>query len=455
MSATLVPQSSDDVILFCCTQSIGLLNTSLALAGELTRRGYREVWFATDDNRAEEVARTGAKFVPMGPVESSMAPERWDEDTYRVVTSGSRIAAHRARLRVAINGEHERTRIANLKKLVDEIKPSLMVLNNLAFYGLQVAEMKKIPYVVVAPFLVGDVCHEHVRKDYPAPLSGLPRDRSFRQKIAHAWFKFRAKTVFFDKEIVRRSVEYQKLVTSEGVPKKSLYANVLVKNAKKIICCTVPELDYPFEPPANLRAVGNLVPPLPESSQDTELMSWISSRKSIVYIAFGTITRLSRADVANIVEVARRLGDSHSVLWKLPKSQQALLPPDLPRNLRVESWLDSQYDVLAQENVKIFFNHGGSNSFHEGLYFGKPLLVRPLWLDCYDHAVRAVDFGAGLSVPGDEPINPSEVVDKLRRLLHEPQFAERARYFAELQMKAGGLGTAADVVEETLEELQR
>jgi polyene glycosyltransferase len=63
----------------------------------------------------------------------------------------------------------------------------------------------------------------------------------------------------------------------------------------------------------------------------------------------------------------------------------------LPTNLRIEHWIPSRLGVLAHPNVRVFLTHGGGNGFHEGIYFGKPLLVMPFWLDCCDFGVRAID----------------------------------------------------------------
>ena len=45
-------------ILFCATHSIGEANTSLALAGELARRGVPNLWFAGEENHRRAVAGT-------------------------------------------------------------------------------------------------------------------------------------------------------------------------------------------------------------------------------------------------------------------------------------------------------------------------------------------------------------------------------------------------------------
>jgi len=140
------------------------------------------------------------------------------------------------------------------------------------------------------------------------------------------------------------------------------------------------------------------------------------------------------------------LGPDHHVLWKLPADQQALLPGGLGDHIRLEEWVPSQLAVLAHQNVRAFVTHGGGNGLHEGIYFGKPLLVMPFWLDCYDLAARAADAGVGLAIDRPPHFTSSEVSGKVRRLLDEGQFAERSRYWGERLREAGGVGRAADLI---------
>ncbi|MFB6556896.1 glycosyltransferase, partial [Streptomyces sp. NPDC056405] len=192
-----------------------------------------------------------------------------------------------------------------------------------------------------------------------------------------------------------------------------------------------------------------MVPPLPQAPDDDGLGDWLSAQKSVVYMGFGTITRLTRVQVAALVEVARRLGGAgHQVLWKLPREQQELLPPaeQLPDNLRIEGWVPSQLDVLAHPNVKVFFTHAGGNGYNEGMYFGKPLVVRPLWVDCYDQAVRGRDFGISLTLDQPRDMDVNDVVDKLTRVLETPSFRRNAERLGALQRAAGGRAAAADLI---------
>jgi polyene glycosyltransferase len=217
------------------------------------------------------------------------------------------------------------------------------------------------------------------------------------------------------------------------------------------LCYSVAEVDYPLEAPGHVRLVGPMIPPLPQA-QDQELSEWLDARSSVVYVGLGTNTRLVGAEVSSLVEVARRLQGAHHFLWKLPEAQQHLLPPreSLPGNLRIESWVPSQLDVLAHPNVTAFVNHGGGNGFHEGLYFGKPLVMRPLWVDTFDEAVRGEHIGVSLTLDQPQTIDPDDLTGKITRVLGDRAFTARAQHISALLRAAGGRGAAADLILDVL-----
>jgi len=112
----------------------------------------------------------------------------------------------------------------------------------------------------------------------------------------------------------------------------------------------------------------------------------------------------------------------------------------------VENWIPSQLDALAHPHVRAFVTHGGSNGFHESMYFGKPVLVVPAWFDCYAIGRRAVDSGVGLAVRDPNDITSGELVGMLNRLLTDDTFTERAEYWSARVRAAGGTTRAADLV---------
>jgi polyene glycosyltransferase len=446
-------------ILVVTLPEAGLINSLLVLTAELSRRGVPDLWFATDEHRRADVAKAAVnapvEFASLGEVVPELSAVSWDDDVYREVTQPSRFGAHRAVIKQSYRPALQAQKFRELEAVVDKVRPALMIIECKCAFAINLAVTRKIPYVLGVPHPPSSVLASHhpfgrsyAPKSFPVPHSGLPHEMNLAQRVRNSLFRWRTLAMFLNPAMGRALREDAAIRKELGIPAPDPMN--AIDAAEMVLCYSVPELDYPFPIPDKVRLVGAMVPPLPETTNPDEgdLSGWLDASSSVVYMGFGTITRLTREEVGALVEVARRLGDEHQVLWKLPAQQQHLLPPaeELPGNLRVESWIPSQYQVLDHPNVKVFFTHAGANGYHEGLYFGKPLVSRPLWTDCHDQAVRARDFGVGLTLDQPRTVDPDDVVDKLTRVLGDPSFTERAERMGELQRAAGGRRAAADLL---------
>ncbi|NLU76610.1 glycosyltransferase family 1 protein [Streptomyces sp. HNM0575] len=450
--------ASQQPILFVGLPESGLLNSMLVLVEELSRQGVEDLWFATDEPRRSDVEALSVgstvDFSSLGEIVPQMSSVTWDDETYRRVTQRSRFKARRAVIEQTFAPELRVEKYRRLEEAVEKIQPALMVVESMCQYGCELAITKKIPYVLSVPFVISNVLtstvpvgRSYAPKDFPVPHSGLPHEMNLRQRLANRLFKWRTLAMFLSSAMRERNARDAQVREELGIDPASNSLLARVDSAEMVLCYSVPELDYPLPVPDSVRMVGAMVPPLPQS-EPGELTEWLDAHESVVYMGFGTITRLTRDQVGALVEVARRLEGEHHVLWKLPEDQQQWLPPagELPGNLRVESWVPSQLDVLAHEHVSAFFTHGGGNAYHEGVYFGKPMVMRPLWVDCYDQAVRAQDFGVGLTLDKPRTVDPDDVVDKLTRVMGEPSFRENAERLGRLQREAGGRERAAELI---------
>jgi polyene glycosyltransferase len=453
--------SRQSPILFVSLPESGLLNPMLVLAEELSRRGVENIWFATDENRRADVEASSAgspvRFFSLGEVISELSSVTWDDATYREVTQRSRFKARKAVIEKTFVPRLQAPKYRLLEEAVEKIQPALMVVESMCQYGFQLAITKKIPYVLSNPFVPSNavsslvpVGKSYTPKDFPVPHTGYSANMNLTQRITNRLFRWRMLTLFLSSTMKERNAEDQQVRQELGVDPAATGQMTRVEKAELVLNYSIPQLDYPFDIPPMFRTVGALVPPLPRA-EPGELGQWLDAQSSVVYMGFGTITRLTGDEVTALVEVTRRMPE-HQFLWKLPTEQQKWLPANenLPPNLRVENWVPSQLDVLAHPNVKLFFSHGGGNAYHESLYFGKPMVMRPLWVDCYDQAVRGEDFGVSLTLSRPRTFEPDDVVDKLTRVLTDDSFRVNAERFAARQHEAGGRTKAADLVTELL-----
>ncbi|MFC0105735.1 glycosyltransferase [Kibdelosporangium aridum] len=422
----------------------------IVTAAEVVERGA-EVWFAgTEKYRPEFDARTagrGGQFISLGAGESPAEPSSWDEATYHSFTQRSKWRSARAFVSHNLDVDLQVEWYRKLDAEVQRIKPALLVVDCLAQYAIDVAITRGIPFVINACLMPSFVLQPLLPRGYPWPYSGLPLRMTWRQRVANSVFKARMKTVMFRPGVFGKAVKYAKYARQLGIDPKAMKPSARIDAAELILLHTVFGLEYPFDVPDKVIAVGSITPPLPEEPNEQELRGWLDTHDSVVYLAFGTIIRLTPEGVGAFIEAARRLPE-HAVLWKLPKEQWEQRPAgtEIPPNLRVEHWVPSQFDVLAHPSVKVFFTHAGSNGMHECLNFGKPMLCRPGWIDCHDIAHRIVDAGMGLTLDEPYSIDTDDIVAKLTRVLTEPSFRERAEYWTRKQQEAGGVRRAADLI---------
>lgn len=446
-------------VLFVSEAAWGHLNPLTTLAGELAPRGIADIWFAcTDDRKAvvEGISGGGSvRFASLGPAKTELELSSWSDETLRAMTTGSPLRNLAAIIDATFDHSYRRELYLRTMEIIDEVRPTLAVINLYSFWAIDAAAMRGVPYVLSCPGTASYVYAGRLPWGYPTPLSGLPRDMSPSQAIRNVLFRLGVRAMGFRPKHLRENMEFFRLRQAEGQPNPAVQITQYADGALAVLAYSIFGIEYPFPNiPANLKMLGAVIPRDTDTKvTDRDLARWLDTNSSVVYAAFGTVMRLAPQQVQAILDVAVRLGPKHHVLWKLPGSLRHLLPDELPPNLRVESWIPSQLAVLAHPHVQVFFNHGGDNAVHEGLYFGKPQLVLPFWMDNLDNAARVVDSGFGLAVPHRSDPDAEDIAAKLTRLLDEPGFRSSAEDWSRQLREAGGVVAAADEITAALDRL--
>lgn len=120
---------------------------------------------------------------------------------------------------------------------------------------------------------------------------------------------------------------------------------------------------------------------------------------------------------------------------------RADVPQPVPPNFKVLAYVP-QLELL--ERSTLFVTHCGSNSLHEALLAGVPMLTYPQGSDQFAYAVRLVELGAGLRVP-PEP-DAATLRSLAASVLDDPAFARQARALGDSLRAAGGAARAADAL---------
>jgi MGT family glycosyltransferase len=158
----------------------------------------------------------------------------------------------------------------------------------------------------------------------------------------------------------------------------------------------------------------------------------------LVYLSLGS---LGSADVELMRTLIASLAGSRYrvIVSKGPQHDQL----ELADNMVGEEFLP-QTSVLPQ--VDLVITHGGNNTVTECLFFGRPMVVLPLFWDQYDNAQRIHEtgFGIRLDTYGHAPDDLTRAIEKL---LADEELGQRlGATSARLQQKPG-TAAAADLIE--------
>ena len=99
--------------------------------------------------------------------------------------------------------------------------------------------------------------------------------------------------------------------------------------------------------------------------------------------------------------------------------------------------------VLKNSNVRLFITHGGHNSVHEGVYYGKPLVVVPGAIDQHQNAARVAQAGVAVVASTEA----ESIASAAAHVLANSSFSRRGAPLARAMRKAGGAQAALDLVE--------
>jgi len=202
-------------------------------------------------------------------------------------------------------------------------------------------------------------------------------------------------------------------------------------------------LEYARALPPLMHMVGPILPP-DEPLSPTE-DSWLRDGKPVVFVNMGTVATPSKEHVQKIAEGLA--SDRFRALWVLRAPSQPWLPANVPSNIRVTTWVSSQMGVLKHPNVRAFVSHCGTNSVQESLACGTPVVGFPMFAAQEDMGLRVMDARVGVALDKHH-FTPDALRDAVTRVMEDPAFRKNIPAIQSSFRLAGGVGRAADVVED-------
>ncbi len=306
-----------------------------------------------------------------------------------------------------------------LAEIFGEVGPDVVVEDNVV--GFPAIPASGLPWVRIVS------CNPLEVKDpeLPPPFSGLPLADGSR------WEAFREE---YSRRVGELQASFSEFCVERGAP--PLPALEFIHESPWLNLTIYPdELDYPRS-----RPLGERWQNLQTSVRATDA-PWAPPEpdgRKLVYLSLGSLgsadVPLMRRLVAELAETPHRY-----VVSKGPQHAEY----ELAENMVGEEFLP-QTSVLP--HVDAVITHGGNNTTTECMWFGKPMLVLPVFWDQHDNAQRVHETGYGVRLPtygfGDGAL--SGALDEV--LADEPLLARCAAAGTRLRGRPG-TQLAADLIE--------
>ena len=380
-------------IAWFCIPAHGHTNPTLGLVKELTGAGH-QVWYFSFEEFREKIENAGATFIGCDGYDFEM------EDKGNADRVGKDKVYATELLVSSTLALDEMT-----SRIIEEIRPDVVVSDSVAFWGKLAAMKHGLPYVSsTTTFAFNKYSAKYMQEsawDIVRMLAAMPR---------------------INKQLKR--------LRDKGYPVKSILdivqndndTNTIVYTSKYFQPCSETFSD-------RYRFIGPSIRPITRPVEKTA--------DKLVYISMGTVNQ-NREFYRNCINV---LGQTD---WQVIISMGT--NPEhydrLPDNIQIYESVD-QMAVLSVADA--FITHCGMNSASEGLYFRVPLVLFPQTPEQDAVAKRVEELGAGVRL---KSISEENVLQALKQVLYEPDYKDNATKISESFRSCGGAAEARAFLEE-------
>jgi MGT family glycosyltransferase len=167
---------------------------------------------------------------------------------------------------------------------------------------------------------------------------------------------------------------------------------------------------------------------------------------ALIYVSLGSLGSADVALMERLVDVLSRTPHRY-VVSKGPQHEAY----ELAENMTGGEFLP-QTSILPQ--VDLVITHGGNNTTTECMFFGKPMIVLPIFWDQHDNAQRVHETSLGMRLP-TYSFDERDLAGAIDRLLADASLRARMKAAsARLQARPGTV-SAADLIEEVAAKADR
>jgi MGT family glycosyltransferase len=418
--------SAATTIVFFPEGAFGPTNNCVGIADVLRRRGHRIV-FVAEESFAGTLEAKGFEERLMrlspAPTEPEEPGQFWKDfiretaPVFRQSTRaqlGSFIAPTWQALLDGARYVDQR-----LAEILGELQPAAIVEDNVcAFPAIPASGLPWVRILSCNPLELKDPA-------LPPPFSGLPlQDDS-------GWEDFRAE---YARQVCELHADFSVYCVERGAP--PLPELEMIHESPWLNLTVYPdELAYPRSRPlgptwhtlqTSVRATDEpWTPPEPDN-------------RALIYLSLGSLGSADVPLMERLIDVLSRTSHRY-VVSQGPQHDEY----ELADNMIGAEFLP-QTSVLP--HIDAVITHGGNNTTTECLWFGKPMLVLPIFWDQHDNAQRVAETGYGLRLPTYR-FDDQQLTSTLERLLTDRRLRARATAAGERLRRRPGTVAAADLIE--------
>ncbi len=308
---------------------------------------------------------------------------------------------------------------SRLREIFDQIRPDIIVEDNVV--GFPAVLTANVPWVRIVS------CNPLELKDpiLPPTFSGLPTsDRS-------EWEQFRLRYVQLHKHLQQDFGDYCVQVGAPPLPE-----NEFIWESPYFNLYLFPSVvDYPRSQPL-APTWHRLDSCVRDTDEQFQMPPGFKDRKGkLIYLSLGS---LGSADVGLMSRLIGLLAKTpHRVIVSKGEQHELIKLTD---NMHGAPFLP-QTSIIPQ--VDLVITHGGNNTVTECFYFGKPMLVLPLFWDQHDNAQRIHELTYGVRLPSYD-FDDEKFLRSIDHLLRDEALRARmAKVSLDLQANPGTIKAAA------------